>query len=263
MKRTLVSDELWDRVKPLLPPHKSRFWGGRRPIDDRIALTGILFVLKTGIPWEELPQEIGCSGMTCWRRLREWQKAGVWDRLHELLLDELNRADRIDWSRAAIDSGSVRAVGGGDKTGPNPTDRAKPGSKHHVLTDGNGTPLQVQSTAANVPDIKMLLPLVVNIPKVRGKPGRPRSRPSRLYADRAYDDESARGLLNWLGIKPFLAKRNTGHGSGLGRFRYVVERTISWLHGFRRLRVRFDRSDYIHDGFLKCAACLICLRLLT
>jgi transposase len=262
MAKPLVSDALWERIKPLLPPHKSRFWGGRPPIDDRIALTGILFVLKTGIQWEDLPQEMGCCGMTCWRRLRDWQRAGVWDRLHELLLAELQQSDRIDWSRAVVDSGSVRAVGGGGKTGPNPTDRRKPGSKHHVLTDGNGVPLQVQTSAANTHDIKHLLPLVVNIPKVRGKRGRPRTRPKRLYADRAYDDEGTRTLLRWLGIEPYLAKRGTEHGSGLGKYRYVVERTISWLHGFRRLRVRYDRDDTIHDGFFKCAACLICLGLL-
>ena len=88
---------------------------GRKRLDDRKVLTGILFVLQTGIPWEYLPQEMGCgSGMTCWRRLREWQEAGVWQRLHELLLARLNQADRIDWSRAAIDSSHVRAFGGGN-----------------------------------------------------------------------------------------------------------------------------------------------------
>jgi transposase len=262
MTRPLVNDELWQRIEPLLPPHKRRFWGGRPPIDDRIALTGILFVLKTGIPWEDLPQEIGCCGMTCWRRLRDWQQAGVWDRLHELLLSELDRSDRLDWSRAAIDSSSVRAVGGGEKTGPNSTDRGRPGSKHHVLTDGKGVPLQVCTSAANVHELKRLLPLVVGIPRVRGKPGRPRSRPKRLYADRAYDDEGTRQLLRWLGITPYLPRKRTEHGSGLGKYRYVVERTISWLHGFRRLRVRYDRRDYIHDGFLKCATCMICFGLL-
>jgi transposase len=262
MKRTLVTDELWERIKPLLPPHKCRFWGGRPPIDDRVVLNGILFILKTGIPWEDLPKEMGCSGMTCWRRLRDWQHAGVWDRLHEVLLADLNRAGRIDWSRAAIDSSSVRAVGAGENTGPNPTDRGKPGIKHHVLTDATGIPLQVQVSGANVPDIRRLLQLVINIPKVRGNPGRPRSRPAKLYADRAYDDESTRHLLRWLGIEPYLAKRNTEHGSGMGKYRYVVERTISWLHNLRRLRVCYDRRDDIKNGFLKCAACMVCLAIL-
>src|SRR6266511_6007767 len=114
MARPLVSDELWELIEPLIPkvPRRHRF-PGRKRIDDRKVLTGILFVLQTGIPWEYLPQGMGCgSGMTCWRRLREWQEAGVWQRLHELLLAKLNEADRIDWSRAAIDSSHVRAFGG-------------------------------------------------------------------------------------------------------------------------------------------------------
>ena len=264
MSKPLVSDALWNRIEPLIPKHNSPTEkGGRPPVDDRAALTGILFVLKTGIPWEALPQEMGCGcGMTCWRRLRDWQAAGVWDRLHELLLAELNAADKIDWSRTAVDSGTVRAVGGGNKTGPNPTDRSKPGSKHHVITDADGVPLHIELSGANRNDIMHLLPLVVNIPPVRGKPGRPRSRPDELYADRAYDSEPARGILRWLGIEPFLAKRGTEHGSGLGKYRYVVERTISWIRNFRRLRIRFERRADIHEGFLGFAKSLICLNIL-
>lgn len=264
MAKLLVPNELWELIEPLIPPRQSPTEkGGRPPVDDRAALTGILFVLKTGIPWEDLPQEMGCgSGMTCWRRLRDWQAAGVWDQLHELLLAKLREAEKIDFSRAAVDSGTIRAVGGGEKTGPNPTDRRKPGSKHHVITDAEGVPLQVELSAANTHDILLLLPLVVDIPPVRGKPGRPRTRPDALYADRAYDSEPARSLLRWLGIEPHLAKRRTEHGSGLGVFRWVAERTISWLHNFRRLRTRYDRRDDIHEGFLACAKSLICFRVL-
>lgn len=124
MAKPLVTDELWEVVEPLLPPPKPRRFRcpGRKPLDNRKALTGILFVLKSGIPWEMLPQEMGCgSGMTCWRRLRDWHQAGVWKNLHELLLAKLRHADQIDWSRAIVDSSSLRAVGGGKKTGPNPT----------------------------------------------------------------------------------------------------------------------------------------------
>ena len=115
MAKPLLDDALWERIQPLLPPHKPRRFRfpGRRPLDDRKVLTGILFVLKTGIPWEDLPQEMGCgSGVTCWRRLHEWQQQGVWARLHEVLLAKLHAADQIDWQRAAIDSSHVRAVGG-------------------------------------------------------------------------------------------------------------------------------------------------------
>src|SRR5438552_8562628 len=122
MARPLVSDGLWELMEPLIPKVKRRHrYPGRKRLDDRKVLSGILFVLQTGIPWEYLPKEMGCgSGMTCWRRLREWQEAGVWQGLHELLLARLNEADRIDWSRAAIDSSHVRAFGGDEKTGPEP-----------------------------------------------------------------------------------------------------------------------------------------------
>jgi transposase len=121
MAKPLVSDELWEVIKPLLPAEPPKPKGGRPRLPDRVALTGILFVLRSGIPWEMLPQEMGCgSGMTCWRRLHEWQAAGVWERLHGLLLDRLQQADQIDWSRAVVDSASVRAVLGGRKRAPIP-----------------------------------------------------------------------------------------------------------------------------------------------
>ena len=114
MAKPLVPDELWALVEPLLPPHPPRPYGGRKPVDDRACFAGILFVLKTGIGWEDLPQEMGCgSGMTCWRRLRDWHKAGVFQRLHEVLLAELRKAGVIDWTHAVADSASVRAAFGG------------------------------------------------------------------------------------------------------------------------------------------------------
>lgn len=93
MGKLLVPNELWERIEPLLPRHTPKPQGGRPRTSDHTVLTGILFVLKTGIPWEYLPQELGCSGMTCWRRLRDWQQAGVWERLHRVLLDDLPRLD--------------------------------------------------------------------------------------------------------------------------------------------------------------------------
>jgi transposase len=113
MAKELVTDELWEVVEALLPEEPPKPKGGRPRIDDRAALTGILFVLKSGIPWEMLPQEMGCgSGMTCWRRLKEWQEAGVWEELHRKLLDRLGKAEEIDWQRASLDSASVPAPGG-------------------------------------------------------------------------------------------------------------------------------------------------------
>ena len=113
MAKELVTDELWETIEPLLPPEPPKPQGGRPRIDDRAALTGIVFVLKSGIPWEMLPKEMGCgSVMTCWRRLKEWHEAGVWERLHRVLLDRLGEADQIDWERASLDSASIPAKRG-------------------------------------------------------------------------------------------------------------------------------------------------------
>jgi transposase len=119
MAKPLVSDQLWEAIRPLLPPPKPRRfrYPGRKPVDDRRALTGILFVLQTVIPWEGLPGEMGGGcGMTCWRRLHARQEAGVWFRLHQVLLQRLDDADQLDWSRAAVDATFARACGGVEGT---------------------------------------------------------------------------------------------------------------------------------------------------
>jgi transposase len=124
MAKPILDDDLWALIDPILPPLKKRRFRfpGRKPIGNRETLTGILFVLVSGIPWEMLPQELGCgSGMTCWRRLHAWTAAGVWPKVHRILLNRLREADKIDWSRAVIDSASVRAVFGGSR--PAPTQR--------------------------------------------------------------------------------------------------------------------------------------------
>jgi len=150
MAAALLPDALWELVEPFLPIPPGRPKGGRPRVSDRACLTGTVFVLRSGIPWQMLPPELGCgSGMTCWRRLHDWQRAGVWDLIHSALLDWLARSDQIDWSRAVVDSCSIRAVYGGDQTGPNPTDRAKRGSKRHLICDGRGVPLAVRLTGAN------------------------------------------------------------------------------------------------------------------
>ena len=263
MSKPLIDDDLWAVVEPLLPPAKPRRLDhpGRKPLANRAVLNGIVFVLKTGINWDDLPAELGWGGSrTCRQRLHDWHEAGVWQKLHQALLSKLRGAGKIDWSRAAVDSSKVRALNGGDKTGPNPTDRGKKGSKHHILTDGKGVPLAASLTAANRNDITEMLPLVDAVPPVAGKPGRPRQRPDKLYADRGYDGEEKREALRERGIEPKIAKRGKPHGSGLGVFRYVAEQCISWLHGFKRLRIRYERTAFMHEALLSLACSLICFR---
>ena len=127
MGKLLVPDELWQLVEPILPKHPPSPKGGKPRTPDRVCLSGILFVLKTGIPWEDFPQEMGCCGMTLWNRLDEWRKAGVWEKLHRLLLDELRGADEIDFSRVVVDSASIRAVHGGKKRDRAPWTAARTG----------------------------------------------------------------------------------------------------------------------------------------
>lgn len=126
--------------------------------------------------------------------------------------------------------------------------------------DAAGTPLAAGVAPANENDVEHLLPLVDSIPPLRGRPGAPRRRPDRVYADRGYDSRRLREELRARGIASSIARRRTAHGSGLGRVRWVVERTFAWLHGFRRLLVRFDRLARVHEAFLRLACALVCRR---
>lgn len=168
-----ISDELWARIQPLLPVVQRRHrWPGRRRIDDRACLNGILFILVTGIGWQQLPQQLGyCSN-----------------------------------------------------------------------------------------DVTQLIPLLDRVSPIRGRVGRPRRKPRMLVADRGYDHEKYRRLLRARGIRPAIARRGVPYGPELGRWR--VERTIAWLHQYRRLRIRWERRTDIHQAFLKLACCLICWRCL-
>jgi transposase len=259
MAKPLLPDELWEVIEPLLPPWTPSPKGGQPPLPNRNALTGILFILKTGLPWEDLPCEMGCGcGMTCWRRLRDWQVDGTWDKIHHVLLDKLRGADKLDWARALVDSSYVRAAYGGEKTGPSPVDRSKPGSKHHVLTDAGGIPLVPLVTAANVNDITVLPELYNAIPPVAGKVGHPKSKFDALQGDLAYDSEPHRQGLEALGVEPILPEKGIDDQSGLGKTRWPVERTLAWLHQNRRLRIRYERRPDIHQALLTLACIKIC-----
>ena len=194
---------------------------------------------------------------------RTWEEAGIWDRLHADLLGMLKRAGKLDLDTVIVDGVTVRAFGGGEATGSSPVDRRKPGSKHTVMVDKAGVPLVIRTAGANASDHTQILPVILDFPKVGGVPGLPKELPDAVYADRGYDSEPLRALLRRLGVEPHIAKRKTPHGSGLGKVRWVVERTISWLKGPRRLRVRYDRLGVIMDAWATLAASVICFRILN
>jgi transposase len=227
MARLVLDDDLWALIEPLLPPPKPRRsrHHGCKPLDNRAALTGILFILQTGLRWNLLPREMGCgSGMSCWRRLRDWQAASVRDELQELLL----AADQIDWSRVIVYFFSIRAVGAGQKRDPIP--QTVRDSKHHLITEAQGIPLAVIMTGANRHDVTRLHALVQAIAPIGGKRGRSLSKPQVVQGDRGYDHDKSRRPLHAAGIATEIARRGQPHGSGLGKNRWVVERNISWLH---------------------------------
>jgi len=258
----IVSDELWQRIEPLLPRVERRFrYPGRKRLGDRAALQGILFVLHTGIAWRHLPLELGFgSGSTCYRRMVEWQEAGIWERLHGAAVGGVagrRRAGVVAGGRGLQPCAGEK---GGSATGPSPVDRARSGSKHHLLVYATGIPLAWTVTGGNRNDVTQLIPLVDRVPPVRGKVGRPRRRPDRVTADRGYDHDKYRRELRRRGVGSEIARRQTKHGSGLGRVRWVVERTFAWLHKLKRLLVRYDRRAEIHEAFLAIGCCLVCFR---
>lgn len=171
------------------------------------------------------------------------------------------RAGLLDMDDAAIDSSHIRALKRGAHTGPSPVDRARPGSKHHLIVDRHGTPLAVSLTGGNRHDVTQLLPLLDAIPHIRGVRGSPRHRPRRLFADHGYDcDAHHRRLLRAHGITPKIARRGTAHGSGLGKTRWVIERPFAWTHQFKRLRIRYEIRADLHLALLQLACSIICLR---
>jgi transposase len=191
--------------------------------------------------------------------LRDWQRAGVWQQLHHQLLDQLGRDGKLDWSRASLDSLSVRAKRGGELTGPNPTDRGKPGSKYHLLVDRSGIPLAVALSAANIHDSMLLEAVVDAIPAVKGPRGRP-GRPRKLHLDKGTTTHAAARRCAAAGSRPGSPAAASSPASGWAATVYVVERSLAWLVGYRRLQVRYERRADVLLGFVHLACALVCLK---
>ncbi|WP_280466229.1 IS5 family transposase, partial [Nocardia brasiliensis] len=232
----LVPDGLWELVEPLLPKFEPRRQGGgTAPVDERAVFTAVVFVLTSGCAWRWLPPTFGVTVPTAHRRFTMWTEAGLWRRLHRVVLDELGSDGMIDWSRAVIDAASIRAKKGGAMTGPSPVDRGKSGSKIHVMSDRAGIPLAVAISAANTNDAEALRPLLRAVPAIRSRRGPRRRKPSKLHADKAYDTAELRQWVRDRGISVRIARKGIEPSDRLGRHRWVIERTISWLTGYHRL----------------------------
>jgi transposase len=218
-------------------------------------VAALLFMARTSTLWNLLPaKELGCgSATTCWRRLDEWARAGVFEQLQAVLLDELGEAGRLDlsgsWSTPPASARSKGAL-----TGANPVDRGKQGTKPHLAGDAGGLPLAVVLTAANAHDSTMLGAVVDDIPPIR----MPTRRPGTVHADKGYDYPRCRAELRRRGITPRIARRRVESSQRLGRHRWRIERTIAWLLGWRRLRVRYERCDkrFFTFAMLACSAIL-------
>ena len=239
MAKELLPDAFWARIAPLLPPEPPKPKGGRPRVSDRAALTGILFVVRTGIP---------LGVLAC--------RDGVWERD-----DVLAQAARL------VPSGRLAqaAPGASRRAGPGRSHRLGPGrAKRHLVVDAHGIPLAVLVSAANVHDSKMMLATVDAIEPIRAKTrGRPRRRPHKLHADKGYDYRHLRLALRKRRIIPRIARCGVEPKNRLGRYRWAVERTLSWLNRFRRLKIRYEHRADIHLAFLQLGCALISLRFLS
>lgn len=257
-----MPDGFYEIARKYLPEQflPGRF-GGRPPITHVVVLKVIWYVEVTGCRWKDVPKEMGCCGETARTRLQAWEKSGIWDAIHQELLALLHKHGELDVGTVIIDSTIVKAFGAGDDTGPNPVDRAKPGTKFTLAVDRHGIPMVIRVAPANKSDHNEIIPTILDVPEVAGKPGRPKSHPDDVYADAGYDSEPARQILRFLGIEPHIRYKGGEHGSHLGRVRWVVERTISWIKGLRRMRIRYDRSHVSINACATLAAAIVCYQL--
>ncbi|MFF3363733.1 IS5 family transposase [Streptomyces misionensis] len=256
----IVPDGLWEIARPLLPPARVRPQGGGvANIDDEAVFAAIIYVLVSGCAWRALPPCFGASKSTVHRRFLIWSRAGVWGRLHQKVLELLDSQGLVDLSRAVLDSAHVRAKKGGELAGPSPVDRGKPGSKMHILSDANGLPLRVGLSAANTHDSLALKPMVAHF-HVGRESHSDHSKPQRLHADKAYDVADLRRWLHSQRIGVRIARKGIDSSERLGRRRWVIERTISWLTGYRRLSPRYERHPHNYLAFLGLAAALCCYK---
>ncbi|HEY1391495.1 MAG TPA: IS5 family transposase [Ktedonobacterales bacterium] len=264
MSKIHLTDEQWAFIQPLLPPPART---GRPRANDRRTIEGILYILITGCRWQDLPREYGAP-TTVWRRLGRWGAEGIWERIWRTALAALDRREMLDWSMAFLDGSFAPAKKGGEKVGL--TKKGK-GTKWMLVIDGNGLPLGFHLDSANTAEVRLAEQTLDTVAVERPR-GRPRRRPEKLVADRAYDSSAFRRALRQRGIgmcippkrrpaewrpkrgRPVVARKAEY------RCRYKVERTFAWLGNFRRLLIRWEHHFDVYRSFFAVAILLLCVR---
>lgn len=262
------SDDLWERVRPLIPERPSHAKGGRPAADDRQMFAAIVYVLRTGIQWNALPGDLGASS-TVYDRCREWEAQGFFQRLWQAGLQQDDELVGIAWDWQSVDSSTLKAPFAQAAVGPAPTDRGKQGTKRSVLGDRRGLPLALSIEGANRHDSKLLCATLDALPFERPEPSV--SHPQNLCLDAAYDYAPISGELDERGYEPHVrlnpqhhtwyhAEQDPANSLDPDKTprRWVVERLFSWLNRWRRLLVRWEKLGPTYQAFLQLACGLIC-----
>ena len=252
-----VSDEVWERIRPLFPAAPSHVKGGRRRMDDRKAFEAIVYVLRTGIQWNALPRELGASS-TVHDRFQEWERAGFFKAVWQAGLSEYDDLKGIQWEWQAVDGAMTKAPFAGAATGANPTDRGKCGTKRSLLTDGAGIPLALVVDGANRHDVKLLSATLDGL--IISRPEPTVEHPQHTCLDAAYDSTPVYRELLARQYQPHVRSRGQEQREkesipGYRARRWVVERSHSWINRSRRLLVRWEKKveNYLAFLHLACA----------
>jgi putative transposase len=259
-----IPDALWQRLQPLLPPGKPHPLGCHNPrIDDRKALDGIFFVLRTGCQWGALSATGICSKSSAHRRFQEWVAAGVFLQLWTQGLEEYDQLKGLDWKWLAMDGAMTKAPLGGAKTGPNPTDRGKRGAKRSLLVEANGIPVGLAIEGANRHDKKLVEATLESIPVHRDLPEE--GEEQGLCLDKGYDYDDIRELVAEFAFTAHVRTRGEEaqalkREAGYKARRWVVERTHSWMNRFRRVLIRWEKKPENYLALLHFVCALITYR---
>lgn len=260
-----VSDALWAVLEPLLPGHVNthRFGGGRPRVPDRRCADAIFYVLRTGCQWQALNHTDLCAKSTAHDRFQAWADADVFLKLWQAGVKQFDELQGIDWDWLSMDGAMTKAPLGGEKTGPNPTDRAKKGTKRSLLTEAHGVPIGLDVDGANRHDMKLVRSTIESI--VVDRPVPTEAQPQGMCLDKGYDYDDVRAILHEFGFTAHIRSRGEEakaivREAGMRARRWVVERSHSWMNRFRRILVRWEKKPEHYLAFLHFACALIAFR---